>query len=638
MNTTKILAFRKPLLISAWLLAMQGAAFAQNLRETFSSPNGKIEWKAEGEDNKVKAFDVAYRDASKGNKESQVLHISGYGLNTSDGGGRNLILKNISNPKYISEHYQMLLGKKSECKNEANEIVYTFEDDLQRPLRMVVRLYNDGVVFRYELEGLQHTLIKQDLTTYHICEGTRRWFQEWTESYENFFPLSITGKGGKQHWGYPCLLEQNGLFSLITEAGIERFNSASSLKNGQNPEDYHVFLDENTQHYSGNWKSPWRVVVIGKKQDLIASTLVTDVSAPCRLKDTSWIKPGSVSWIYWAYNHGSNDLNIIKKYVDMAKTLHLPYVLIDAEWDEMKNGATIEEALKYAKDRGVKPLLWYNSSTAWIKAWGAPGPHNRLNALENREKEFAWLEKMGVAGVKIDFFAGDKQETMEYCIDLLECAARHHLLVNFHGATIPRGWQRTYPNLLSTEGVYGAEWYNNTPDFTPKAACHNATLPFTRGVVGSMDYTPCAFSDSQHPHVTTNAHELALPVLYESALLHWADKPESYLAQPKAVQDFISQLPTTWDETRLLGGYPGEYVVMARRKGNTWYVAGINGKDVAQTVTIDWSVLEKKKGKVLLFEDGKAPKSWKMTSFSISKLPKKLTLQPRGGFVAVFNL
>ena len=638
MNTMKILAFRKPLLISAWLLAMQGAAFAQNLRETISSPNGKIEWKAEGEDNKVKAFDVAYRDASKGNKESQVLHISGYGLNTSDGGGRNLILKNISNPKYISEHYQMLLGKKSECKNEANEIVYTFEDDLQRPLRMVVRLYNDGVVFRYELEGLQHTLIKQDLTTYHICEGTRRWFQEWTESYENFFPLSITGKGGKQHWGYPCLLEQNGLFSLITEAGIERFNSASSLKNGQNPEDYHVFLDENTQHYSGNWKSPWRVVVIGKKQDLIASTLVTDVSAPCRLKDTSWIKPGSVSWIYWAYNHGSNDLNIIKKYVDMAKTLHLPYVLIDAEWDEMKNGATIEEALKYAKDRGVKPLLWYNSSTAWIKAWGAPGPHNRLNALENREKEFAWLEKMGVAGVKIDFFAGDKQETMEYCIDLLECAARHHLLVNFHGATIPRGWQRTYPNLLSTEGVYGAEWYNNTPDFTPKAACHNATLPFTRGVVGSMDYTPCAFSDSQHPHVTTNAHELALPVLYESALLHWADKPESYLAQPKAVQDFISQLPTTWDETRLLGGYPGEYVVMARRKGNTWYVAGINGKDVAQTVTIDWSVLEKKKGKVLLFEDGKAPKSWKMTSFSISKLPKKLTLQPRGGFVAVINL
>ena len=149
----------------------------------------------------MKAFDVAYRNVSKGNKESQVLIFLVMVLNTSDGGGRNLILKNISQPKYISEHYQMLMGKKSECKNEANEIVYTFEDDLKRPLRIAVCLYNDGVAFRYELEGLQHTAIRQDLTTYHISEGTRRWFQEWTESYENFFPLSTTGKGGKQHWG-----------------------------------------------------------------------------------------------------------------------------------------------------------------------------------------------------------------------------------------------------------------------------------------------------------------------------------------------------------------------------------------------------------------------------------------------------
>ncbi|MEE1359547.1 MAG: glycoside hydrolase family 97 catalytic domain-containing protein, partial [Segatella copri] len=458
------------------------------------------------------------------------------------------------------------------------------------------------------------------------------------ESYENFFPLSTTGKGGKQHWGYPCLLEQNGVYSLITEAGIERINSASSLKNGQNPEDYHVFLDENTQHYSGNWKSPWRVVVIGKKQDLIASTLVTDVSAPCRLKDTSWIKPGSVSWIYWAYNHGSNDLNIIKKYVDMAKTLHLPYVLIDAEWDEMKNGATIEEALKYAKDRGVKPLLWYNSSTAWIKAWGAPGPHNRLNAPENREKEFAWLEKMGVAGVKIDFFAGDKQETMEYCIDLLECAARHHLTVNFHGATVPRGWQRTYPNLLSTEGVYGAEWYNNESVLTKKAACHNATLPFTRGIVGSMDYTPCTFSDSQHPHITTHAHELALPILFESALMHWADKPESYLAQPKEVQDFISNMPTAWDETRLLSGYPGESVVMARRKGSTWYVAGINGKDESQKLALNLSSLTKQNSRVVLFEDsGTAKNPWKISYRKVRGMKDYINAQPRGGFVMVIK-
>lgn len=640
----------KRVLSTALLLSFCFLAIAQKLQQTFVSPNGRIEWRTQGEANQVKAFDIVFCD---GKSEYHVLKITGYGLRTQDGGGKDLILRSISEPKHIFEHYQMISGKKSDCKNEASEIVYTFVDDLQRPIRMVVRLYNDGVAFRYELDGLQHTAITEDLTTYHIAEGTRRWMQEWQEAYEGFFPFATSGKGSKAdkvRWGYPALIQANAIgvdgkkqkshepdiFALITEAGIERNHSASSLKNGKNMEDYQVFLDENPQHYSGKWTSPWRIVMVGKKQDLVASTLVTDVSAPCRLKDISWIEPGSVSWIYWAYNHGSNDMKIIKKYVDMAKTLKLPYVLIDAEWDEMKDGYTIEDAIRYAQENGVKPLIWYNSSTAWLKEWGAPGPHFRLNAPENREKEFAWCEKMGVAGVKIDFFAGDKQETMEYCIDLLECAARHHLLVNFHGATIPRGWQRTYPNLLSTEAVYGAEWYNNKPVLTNKAACHNATLPFTRGIVGSMDYTPCTFSDSQHPHITTHAHELALPVLFESALMHWADKPESYLAQPKEVQNFISHLPTTWDETRLLSGYPGESVVMARRKGSVWYVAGINGKDEPQKLSVDLSLLAKSSARVLLFEDsGKISKPWKISHRKVNGLKDYINTQPRGGFVMV---
>lgn len=155
---------------------------------------------------------------------------------------------------------------------------------------------------------------------------------------------------------------------------------------------------------------------------------------------------------------------------------------------------------------------------------------------------------------------------MAYCISLLEDAAKHNLLVNLHGATIPRGWQRTYPNFMSAEGVYGAEWYNNAPVLTKQAAAHNTTLPFTRNVIGSMDYTPCTFSDSQYPHITTHAHELALLVVFESALQHWADRPESYLAQPDAVRKFMSGLPTVWDDTRLVSGYPGESVVIARKK------------------------------------------------------------------------
>jgi hypothetical protein len=219
---------------------------------------------------------------------------------------------------------------------------------------------------------------------------------------------------------------------------------------------------------------------------------------------------------------------------------------------------------------------------------------------------------------------------MDYCIDLLESAARHHLLVNFHGATIPRGWQRTWPNLVSTEGVYGAEWYNNVPTFTKQAACHNATLPFTRNVIGPMDYTPCAFSDSQHPHITSNAHELALTVLYESTLQHLADKPESYYAQPQQVQDFFGQLPTVWDETRLVSGYPGESVVIARRHGNTWYVAGINGSDEVKILNFDLSFISG--NKITVFADT-AQKPWDIRTVKV--LPTEMTLQPRGGFVLV---
>ena len=197
----------------------------------------------------------------------------------------------------------------------------------------------------------------------------------------------------------------------------------------------------------------------------------------------------------------------------MAAALKLPYVLIDWEWDVMENGGNIDDAIAYAADKGIKVLLWYNSSTAWTTN-GAGGPLFKLNKAEDREREFAMLHDKGVAGVKIDFFSGDTRETMDYCIELLESAARHNLLVNFHGATVPRGWQRTYPNLVSVEGVYGAEWYNNAPVLTDKAACHNATLPFTRNVIGPMDYTPCTFSDSQHrtsPPTGTN-----LPLLLYS--------------------------------------------------------------------------------------------------------------------------
>ena len=603
----------KQLILTIVLFSVALAINAQKV----ASPNGKLSAKING-----KSLVINY-------DKQKVIELA------------DISFDKLRFTRQVKDDYQMLEGKRLHCTNEANE----YQAPIGSNAKIVIRLYNDGIAFRYEYIKLENQKQPEEHTVYLIPEGTKRWFMQWTEAYEGFFPQTTTYKvkpirtssgvstsadGWNNRWGYPALLEPvEGVFALISEANIERRQSASCLYN--DGERYSVVAAENDLNLSGDWHTPWRVVIIGKLADIVESTLVTDVSEPSQLKDTNWIKPGVVSWIYWANNHGSNDYNIIKKYVDMAVVLKLPYVLIDAEWDEMdkiasNEGKTIEDAVAYANAKGIKPMIWYNSSVGWID--GAPGPKFRLNKPEDREKEFAWCEKIGVAGVKIDFFSGDNQMNMDYCLDLLESAARHHLLVNFHGAPIPRGWQKTWPNLLSTEGVYGAEWYNNVPTFTDKAASHNTTLPFTRNVIGPMDYTPCAFSDSQHPHITSLAHELALTVLYESGLQHLADRPESFLAQPKEVQDFLGQLPTVWDETRYVSGYPGESAVLARRSGNTWYVAGINGKDDPQILKTDLGFIGK--GSVQMFVDDASGK-WQIST--ISKLPSQVECQPRGGFV-----
>ena len=603
--------------IGLLLLAVSVSATARQI----SSPNGKISLQQKND-----GFVIFYQ-------KQQVLEVECKGVKTS---ALQTVAKwgKMTKQRRVKVDYQMLAGKRLHCSNVANEYACDFLDPTGKKQRLVWRLFNDGVAFRYELEGLANEKIQEEQTAYRIPEGTKRWIQRWTDAYEGFFPLTTSGEEKNRRWGYPALLEpQQGVFALISEADIDRRQSASCLYNDQQPDVYRVAPAENEVALSGEWHTPWRVAIIGQLSDVVESTLVTDLSQPCRIEDVSWIHPGTVSWIYWAYNHGSNDYNIICKYVDMAVTLQLPYVLIDAEWDEMKDGKTIEDAVAYARQKGIKPMIWYNSSVGWVN--GAPGPKYRLNKLEDREREFAWCERLGVAGVKVDFFSGDNQMNMDYCIELMECAARHHLLINFHGATIPRGWQRTYPNLLTTEAVYGAEWYNNVPTFTRKAAAHNATLPFTRNIIGPMDYTPCTFSDSQHPHITSNAHELALTVLYESGLQHLADKPESYLAQPAEVQQFLSTLPVAWDETRFVAGYPGEFVVMARRSGHTWWVAGINGSDEPRTIPVDLGFIRGQQ-QAKAFLDGTQPgQAWNISS--ISALPHSVECLPRGGFVWVIG-
>ena len=428
-------------------------------------------------------------------------------------------------------------------------------------------------------------------------------------------------------------------YMMITEANITYGQSASRIINKEDNNKYQIKIADAKVPISGTWVSPWRLLIIGSLADIVESTLVTDVSEPSKVTNTSWIVPGPASWIYWAYNNGSNNFQLVKEYVDLAVEMNWPYNLIDWKWNEMGNGGNVDDALKYADEKGVKSMLWYNSSTNW-NGEGAPGPLYILNEKESRVNEYKMLHDKGVAGIKVDFFNGDGHEEMNYYIDLLEDAIDYKLMLNFHGATIPRGWQRTYPHMMTVEAVYGAEWYNNLPLLTNRAAKHNATLPFTRNVIGSMDYTPGTFTDSQHPHITSHGHELALTVVFESAIQHMPDRPESYLTLANPVKEFLSKLPTAWDETKLLDGYPGDYVVLARRKGTTWYIGGLNGEESPQTLSFDVSELVSTFNKISIIKDGAEERSFdfeNITDISGIDQPLEINCLPRGGFVAIIE-
>lgn len=628
------------LLRKTWVIAiavMMGACHSETL--DIVSPNGNLKITIEPSEKNASgetSFSVAY-------KEKNILSGSRLGLETDvQKLAGNLKLKEVSASKRVIDDYRMITGKRSLCTNEASERVYSFENETGQTLEVTFRAYNDGIAFKYGIKAISDKEnVTHEHTTYIIPKGAKRWMQQYDPGYEKFFPLSTDGKLADHpdvdKWGYPALVElQDSVFVLLTEANIRRGHCGSLLYNGDQRDNYQVYPVGQQPVNNGQWESPWRLLIIGDLCDIVESTLVTDVSDPSKVENTEWINPGMVSWSYWAHNHGSKDYQIVKEYIDLAVRMKWPYDLIDWEWNEMGNGGDLQDAVKYALQQGIKPLLWYNSSTNWL----GPEPLYRLNKKEDREKEYKWLSEMGIAGVKVDFFSGDSVTTMNYYIDLLEDAVKYKLLLNFHGATIPRGWQRTYPHMISVEGVYGAEWYNNNSILTNRAAEHNATLPFTRNVVGPMDYTPGTFSDSQYPHITSHGHELALPVIFESALQHMPDRPSVYDNLPEAVKHLLSELPTAWDDTKLLAGYPGVEVVMARRKGDIWYIAGINGTNEPRTLRAPLAAIPVSGKQVSLFKDGTDDRSFAIEEnihLSDEEIGLEIKCLPRGGFVAVIR-
>ncbi|MGD0341680.1 MAG: glycoside hydrolase family 97 catalytic domain-containing protein [Bacteroidales bacterium] len=548
-------------------------------------------------------------------------------------------------PLQVNDQYTALHGKRSKCSNSANETVVSFENPGKAKLNLIIRAYNDGVAFRYEFPEKEGSfIVKDELTAYDIPAGAKRWLEKWNTANEGLYS-TMNDDNVQEDWCYPALfnLADDGCWYLVHEADVNRGYCGSKLSNVLDKSHYKITfpdskdgngLGESNPAITLPWKSPWRVVIIGTLADIVESTLVEDVSPPSVIKNTDWIKPGLVSWNYWSNNHGTKDFKVVCEFADLAAGMDWPYTLLDWEWDAMSNGGNLDDAVKYILSLGVKPLLWYNSS----------GPHTRVSATprdrmfthENRVEEFAKLKKMGVAGVKVDFFESEKQYIIKYYLDILDDATQYQMMVYFHGCLVPRGWDRTYPNLMTQEAVRGAEWYNNGPEFTTTAPEHNTILPFTRNVVGPMDYTPVTFTDSQNPHITSYGHELALSVVFESGFQHMADRPSGYYDLPDAARSFLKEVPNAWDNTKLLDGYPGRDIIIARQKGDSWYIGGLNSERFDKTKILKFDFLpEGAKYKLTLISDGKHDKELVTQYIAVDKSSSvSVKLLRRGGFAA----
>jgi hypothetical protein len=591
--------------------------------------------------------------------QQEVLRSSSLGLisNSADFSKGNILLE-AKPVQLVNDAYTMIYAKKKQTSYKANKRTIRFQNSDKQILDVIFQVSNDAVAFRYQLKKNNSNTenITEELTSFHFPTTAKAWLQPmqvsktgWEQTnpaYEEHYVQDVavgTAAPTAAGWVYPALFRSNNQWALITEASVETTDCATRLKTASPDGEYSIGYPDPREIITGKgllptfqstYVSPWRIITIGSLATIIESTAGTDLAKPSVIKNTSFVKPGKSSW---SWINSKDDFIVYdeqKKYIDYAAAMNWQYCLVDADWDRKIGYEKIKELSEYAKTKNVGLLLWYNSAGDWNTVKYTP--RNLLLTTESRAKEFQRLKDMGIKGVKIDFFAGDGQSVIEYYQNILKDAAKYELLVNFHGATLPRGWSRTYPHLMTTEAVRGFEMITFGQDDANKEATHCAMLPFTRNAFDPMDFTPMNLYKIQTKvqRKTTSAFELATSVLFLSGIQHFAESPEGMQQVPANIQQFLKDLPTAWDDVKFIDGFPGKYVVIARKHQNKWYIAGINGQQNAQTVELDLSLFKKQKASIIT--EGE-------TSLSFSEKPlnakKKQTvvMKESGGFIMVLE-
>ena len=557
---------------------------------------------------------------------------------------RGLRLAAAGESQRVVEDYTLATGKRRNNHYEANERRFALRDKQGRKLDIVFRVSNDGVAFRYETAG---GTVRSEATSFAFAPAARAWLQPmsvaqtgWANtnpSYEEYYQADVavgTPSPLPSGWVFPALFRSGDNWVALTEAGMDGSWHASRLQAKSPGGEYRIGGPSAPEAVPGGALmgsgaiSPWRVLAVGPLATVMQSSLGTDLAAPAIPFDPALVRPGHSSWSWAILKDDATVFDVQKKFIDYAVQMHWDYTLVDADWDRKIGYERMRELAQYAAGKGVGLLAWYNSSGSWNKT--EYSPKGKLLTHEARRAEFTRLREMGVKGVKIDFFGGDGQSMIAYYVDILKDAAEAGLLVNFHGATLPRGWSRTYPNLMTAEAVRGFEFSTFEQDGQDKVVKHAAMLPFARNLFDPMDFTPMAFGDiPKIKRATRNGFELAEAVLFTSGIQHFAEIPEGMATAPAYVQDLLRELPRSWDDVRFIDGVPARYVVLARRAGDTWYVAGFNAQDRAQEVSVELGAPG------TLITDGAGEREFSQRAVAAGK--QKITMQPRGGFVAVFK-
>lgn len=571
---------------------------------------------------------------------------------------QNLRLVSASDVEKVEDQYTLLHGKKGTCVYRANRKIFRFRNRDDKELHIIFQLSDDGVAFRYFFPGGEDGIVKRisdELTSFNFREGTRSWIQPMAEaksgwnatnpSYEEHYYQNIEVSAlssSKPGWVFPALFQSGQYWISLSETAPGRNYCGGRLMHDSSSTVFIIGFPMDAERMPGGalkpesrlpWYTPWRIVTVSDNlATLVESTLGTDLARPSILSDISWIKPGRSSWSWVLLKDDSTIARIQNKFIDYASDMGWEYCLIDAFWDSKIGYETLGELCAYAATKNIGILVWYNSAGSWNTT--PLTPRDKMLTKESREAEFKKIAALGVKGVKVDFFGGDGQSVMAYYQDIFEDAARYQLLVNCHGSTFPRGWQRTYPNLLTMEAIKGFEFVTFGQENADKQPSHCAVIPFTRNLFDPMDFTPVCFSEV--PNIqrrTTNSFELALSVLFLSGIQHYAEVPEGMANVPVEVKQVLQEIPVAWDESRFIDGYPGKYVVVARKSAKNWYIAGINGEQQERTVSIPPRFLGNVEASILL-TSGVNSRSFEISRNGVStERALDISLKPNDGFL-----